>query len=406
MAEFNQLERLIALGLSRFPGVKKHLKFWFQKANYLLGPKPDSTWTGRLNKICSEGESFFGYYDKCPESPDSEWILFHNISSSTNPKEVNIKVIDKVSGNTVFTKATPAFNYQIGSRLQWIDKHRFIFNNYSPSGNQYCAEIHSIPKGTTTQLELPIFDCTSEFALCIDFKLLASLKSDYGYYAHRGNETDSRFADTFIIKLNLDSGNTSPLLSKSTLLSTLPNIDAADQGHYVNHLMISPDGKSFIFIHRWKRYGKVHHRLIWMDLQSLALKVLNTGMTSHCCWVNEKSVMGYMEHEGKTGYFLIDVESLSIRPYFQSNPPVMGDGHPSVRGEMTIFDTYPDRNRMQQLFLYQNGFKKLGSFFSPLQIEPALRCDLHPRFGRSLSDVYFDSKHEGKRHLYVLHLND
>ena len=87
----------------------------------------------------------------------------------------------------------------------------------------------------------------------------------------------------------------------------------------------------------------------------------------------------------------------------------MGDGHPSVFKNQMIYDTYPDRSGMKHLYLFDFEKKKqieLGSFYEPLKFYQESRCDLHPRFSKDGTRVFFYSVHTGKRKLYYIQLEE
>ena len=72
-------------------------------------------------------------------------------------------------------------------------------------------------------------------------------------------------------------------------------------------------------------------------------------------------------------------------------------------GRWMLYDSYPDAQRQQRLFVYdlrKRRGRELGQFYSLPAAISDFRCDLHPRWlpdGR----VSFDSTHEGHRGLYL-----
>ena len=77
-----------------------------------------------------------------------------------------------------------------------------------------------------------------------------------------------------------------------------------------------------------------------------------------------------------------------------------GDGHPSCHGDWIVFDSYPDKSRMQHLFLYNRKSDKiipLLELFHSVRYSGECRCDLHPRFSEDDKYISFDTVYTGKR---------
>jgi hypothetical protein len=178
--------------------------------------------------------------------------------------------------------------------------------------------------------------------------------------------------------------------------------------HSVNHLMISPDGSRALAIHRWYRHGRRYDRLLVVDPHgNTAAKILaDSGMVSHCCWIDTNTVLGYLRGPDDTDrYWLLDIGSGRTTRLSTDSLHQCGDGHPHVRGDWFVTDTYPDKARMQQLFYcnWKTGeVRRLGEFFHGFSFDGDTRCDLHPRLSADGKRVYFDSVFSGRRRLYCV----
>ncbi|EFP9911571.1 glycosyl transferase, partial [Shigella sonnei] len=68
-------------------------------------------------------------------------------------------------------------------------------------------------------------------------------------------------------------------------------------------------------------------------------------------------------------------------------------------------DTYPDKNRIKKLFVYdlvKNDYRELGLFYESMSFFSYSRCDLHPRISVDNRFLFVDSVHSGKRKLYFM----
>ena len=220
---------------------------------------------------------------------------------------------------------------------------------------------------------------------------------------------------------DLDSGQTTPLISLAELARYKPEPDMEDAYHFVSHALFSPRGDRFLFLHRWVkgdlRSGR--SRLMTMDIRGEHLHLFPTdGMASHMAWRGDDQVLAYCSVEGQDGYVLFDDRTQRFERIGQG--VLTSDGHPSfLRGvgaaEMPsrlVTDTYPDRSRRSSLLLYdmeRNDRVLMGQFRHPKRFASAdphknWRCDLHPRPDRKGRVVCFDSVHTGVRSLCTMEI--
>lgn len=415
MSEFSLKERLIARFLSRFPGVKRYVKNVYVLLNYYIYKKNYLSYVhckeiGDINPVAAniDGEDFFGYYDKLPSNKDG-WVLTHQSNVSTREdididKDIKILLSNIYSGEILEIGSSLSYNWQQGCRSQWIDDENILFN--SVKENKYVCNLYSIKERKILNVfNYPVQDSYGEFFLSIDYSNLAKVTKDYGYF-NNGIVQDS-YA---IAKVDIKSGNSEILLDYKEII----NIDYIEEFngafHTVNHIMISPEGDKFIFIHRYYIDGVRYDRLMLYNLYTKELKVLvNDGMVSHCCWKTNDIVFGYMRVKNTDGYYEISVNSLET--YFDSdiNDLRVGDGHPSINGRYLFFDTYPDKSRMQKIFYKLHSAKTpvlLLEVFSHPLFKESSRCDLHPRYDHRLGLLFFDSVFKGKRKQYYINVKN
>ena len=181
--------------------------------------------------------------------------------------------------------------------------------------------------------------------------------------------------------------------------------------HKFNHIMISPNGKKVMFMHRWfLNDGRRYDTLYVCNVDGTEIKAISDDdMVSHCYWFDNENVFAYLrDREVGDKYYMVDIATSKKTIVGEGVINKFGDGHPHVNRTKIIFDTYPDKARMKNLYMfdYKNSeLLKLGEFLESFDFYGETRCDLHPRFSFDGKKVFFDSVHEGKRGLYMMELN-
>ncbi|MBE0640918.1 MAG: glycosyl transferase [Bacteroidales bacterium] len=416
---YHRTERLAAMLMARMPRLKKIAKKAYQGLNYILYRR-EHHWDSShvLRRFDHEGlETFFGYYDHSPESPDGRYLLFHAVNPPSTamplPEEIAwVVVYDLKEEKVALSCSTTSFNWQQGARAMWVDNDRFIFNDYDADTDTHRSRMISLAqKRTIKTFAVPVYDVRGTAAVSLNFDRLQLMRPDYGYRDRQGRISLEALDDTHdgVSFLDLTTGGHQLILTIDQLKRFEPDDSFHAAIHWVNHLMLDPDAEGLIFLHRWKRSERVFHRLMYCKPDGSGLKVLAGGMVSHCTWNGSEEVIGFMSPNEMPGeYHRIAVEDGRRSILAQGVLDRFGDGHPSVKDGMMLFDTYPDRSRMKGLYLLdleKTVPVRLGSFFESLRYYGPNRCDLHPRWSRDGRTVYFDSVHEGQRRLYAMHLN-
>ena len=192
-----------------------------------------------------------------------------------------------------------------------------------------------------------------------------------------------------------------------------PRGDWTGAKHWFNHLLAAPGGKRFIFLHRWRgpKEGKSFAtRMFTADPDGKNLYVLDPyGKTSHFIWRDPRHVLAWAWHPSRgEKFYLYEDRTEKVEAV---GPEVMTvNGHCSYLpgGRWILNDTYPDRQRLQHLYLYEPREGKrvpLGSFYSPKEYAGEWRCDLHPRFSPDGRWASIDSPHGGQgRQMYLVDL--
>ena len=415
-----RLEQVINQKLNNLPYIKKYIKRIYQYLMYLVSSK--KIFEGNIIRISpnDEYEYFFGYYDKSPWDITNRYMLClkaKNTWTDVSPKEkADILLIDTAKNELDKERVkklgeTRAWNAQQGCMLQWLGpdyKSNIIFNDFRDG--EFCSVILNIKTLEEKIIKVPIYTVSSngKEALTLDFTRLYSLRPGYGYYNKIEETKGIPLPNKACIwKVNLETGEIKPILKYTDFAKFEPRKEMKGENvvHKVNHLMLSPNGKRFIVLHRWFNGQKKYTRLITCNVDGDDMYLLNDeDMTSHCCWKNNEEILGFMNKflYGQ-GYYLLTDKTQNYKRLWKE---LSNDGHPSYspNGETIVTDTYPNRKRIAEIkLLRETGeVEVIGKVFSPFKYDNDIRCDLHPRWDRNGEKICFDSVFEGKRGLYYI----
>lgn len=419
MAGFSAKERLVASVLSAFPGLKKAIKWLYISLNAVVYRK---NYTSNVNgknvskikqiEMHNGGETFFGYYDK-PCSNNGNILFYHTqqLTKKSPSSKASIDVMVKTdSGEIITIGITNTYNWQQGARAQWLDDDKVIYNYLQK--DHYGARVYSLKeRKVVTEFDMPVQDSyKNEYFLSINYGRIMKLRVDYGYrnLPLPSLEEMNKLDNDGIYKIDYHTKNSHLLHSLKDIVAFQSKPLFAECSHVVNHVMIRPDGQGFIFIHRYYQGKRRFDRLIYSDFKQMKI-LADDKMVSHCCWVDNSTILGYFRHNGRDAFYECDIDSGDIKCNETMSQLGYGDGHPSCYGNLVVFDTYPDKSRMQHLFLYDRKTDvvcQLLEVYQSIAYMNECRCDLHPRFSDDGKHIFFDTVYSGKRQLCYVTLKN
>lgn len=412
-------EQKINYQLNRFPLAKKIIKRSYQLIMWGISPRFKTN--SDIFQISPDDkfEYFFGYYDKSPWDITGRYVLCmkaKNTWSDPDPKDkAAIILIDTQNGNSVRQLAeTNAWNVQQGCMAQWLGpkyNEEIIYNDLNPKG-YYCSYILNINTGQKKELPMPVYSVSNDgqTALSLDFSRLHSLRKGYGY-SILPEETKGQAIPNkpCIWKIDIQTSKIEAIISYSDLVHFEPRVEMKNATHKVNHIMISPDGKRFMFLHRWFKGSRKYSRLITCNMNGTDMYNLSDDdMVSHCYWKNPHQIIAFEnKHKTGAGYYLMNDKTPD---YIHLWPEFDNDGHPSYspNGKLIVTDSYPNKKRISQIKVLEEDnsipIKELF-VYSPFKYDNNTRCDLHPRWKRDGKAICFDGVFKGRRRLYITHIN-
>jgi hypothetical protein len=386
--------------LRRAPGVKAAVKRIILGTGDLIpAPKMESPYPLR-EVFPSPRETFFGYHDVSPESPDSTHLLLHEYDAAEGDK-IRVSVIETKSGRRVEENLSRAFNFQLGSRALWLSDREFVYNDLR-DGDVLCTRLRNLVTGERKTFDTPVYGITkSRKLLGVNFERLRETGSEYGYQGHCA-------PGLWIKAVTIETGHEETLLTDEDL-RTIPTVELTESS-VVNHILPHPERDKFIFILRTFTRQKVRKDWLFLyDMESKSLRLITTGrMVSHYTWVSESRILAYAsDSAGRDGFFEIDVDA-DISTPVDSLKHLTGDGHPQFNEGRVVVDSYPNFRGVSKLWILDYsifaGLEEIARVRHGSRFSGPNRCDLHPRWSRAKDAVYFDSVATGARKLYVVPL--
>lgn len=314
-----------------------------------------------------------------------------------------------------FSIASGYFYSCLFAMTQWTPDHTpgvVVFNGID---KENIVSVWVDAHGNSVKIPFPVqvVHPQGNKALSLNYRRLARLRPDYGYKMEVKNfSPDQPLDKDGIWEVDLNSGNGELIISLSELINIQPRPEMEGAEHKVNHILYSPLGTRFVFMHRW--LGKVgkFSRLYVANSGDISLKILlDDRMVSHYSWEDEDHLLAWARHSSEGDrYYRINVTNSNLEVVGKDILDVLGDGHPSFSPDCRwiITDSYPDRRRQRHLLLFDQQKEKvitLGRFLAPWKFEGEERTDLHPRWSPDGTKISIDSSHQGVRGNYILDIS-
>lgn len=414
---FVELEQAGKEIFEQFPFIKRLAKRAYQLASVATSKEKIKSEGDVVRVSPDDGyEYFYGYYDKSPWDATDRYMICIKVKQaykSVAPKEPGVVgVIDTQDGNKFIKIGTShSWNVQQSCMAQWLGpdfSSRILYNDFREG--HYCAIVYNFwNKKEEKVLPMAAYDVARDgsFLLSLDFSRLHRMRPGYGY-SNLPETTKGELCPNkgCIWKVDTETGEVMELFKYTDLAAFEPDESMAGAEHKVNHVMISPNGKRFMVLHRWFQKGRKHTRLVTVNVDKTEMYNLSDDVfVSHCYWKNDNEILSFLrKEEFGNHYYLMKDRTQEYKMYW---PELKTDGHCSYSpdGSLIITDTYPNRKRIASVYLCteeDNRSRRIARVVAPFRYDNDCRCDLHPRWNRKGDKVCIDSVHEGKRGLYVI----
>lgn len=378
---------------------------------------------------------WFGYYDKLEFDPSGRYVLSNEVDfEGRSPNEndvIKVGMIDLEDGDKwIELGESRAWGWQQGCMLQFLPNSEtdVIWNDRQ--GDQFLSHIMNIKTMEKRTLPFAIYALSPDgiHAVTTDFERINNLRRGYGY-AGIPDPNEEVFApdNAGIYLCNLQTGEKELIISLAQMMEMpLPDTgdpkfdDYPNHMHWFNHLLFNTDGTRFIFLHRWKTpsnasVGGFGTLMYTSDLEGKDLRLIDySGYTSHFIWRDPEHIMAWTKiaPTGDGFYLFKDQEG--------AEPELEGEGIMTVNGHNTYLniqdndwilnDTYPDKDRVQKVYLYHVPTKKripMGDFYLDPKYKGEWRVDTHPRSSPDGTKVVVDCPNgEEGRQLAIMDISE
>lgn len=375
--------------------------------------------TFEVEKITPDdgGFWFFGYFDKYPWDASGRYVLANRAEfmdrQPTADDRLTVGMINRQDNNK-FIKIgkTSAWCWQQGCMLQWLDESKVIYNDCE--GDEFVSRIIDVFSGEKWTLCRPVYCITfdGKYALSINFSRLDKERPGYGYTGGEDEfENKNHPENDGIWLLDIQKNTARLIVSLEQIVRTFNRPEMDNHANWFNHLLFSPDGKRFAFLHRWRTSdGKHLTHMFTADIDGSNIYPLNLDdMTSHYTWFGNNKIIAFANRHGSGWNYYEFTDQTDIVKTVGPDMLYGIDGHCSYSPDKKwmLTDTYPahENGYHRSLFLFNNYSRELfelGSFYADPALATPLRCDLHPRWSRDGRKVCFDSIHEGARQIYIM----
>ena len=403
----------------------------------------------------ADANCFVGFHDIIPWSPDDSCIAIHRASQAMFEmedcgKQIDICLWRPQTAEIETIDTTTAWNFQQGSRLQWLPGRTdtLVFN--AMEGNRAVAVVRNIATGERRILPAPIYalSCDGKTSISPNFTTLSHRWKAYGYPPLAGNPQIADYGADGLWQLDIESGKESLFIStkRAAEFESVPSSDPSS--HFLCHASFSPDGSRVVFLHRFfSSDGGLFTRMIATDRAAKKLVLLAQEKVSHFDWIDNDTVLVWARFtggglakvrsrgllgatwlkpllrlaRGVTGqwkkkllaesYYQISIEAPKARVRY-GWPFLDSDGHPMI-GRLHRWittDFYPDKSGHLPLILFdRERMNRIDAHVfehNPRSHDTDVKCDLHPRWNRSERLIAVDTCEAGLRQVRVLDVSD
>jgi len=396
-----------------------------------------------------------GFHDIRPfNKTNNNLLILHKYSlkslgfKTDNNDKIDICIWDFINSKIQKIDETNTYSWEQGSRLQWYDKDKIIYNKID-NGNE-TSIIYDIVSKDKIKLNTCIYSINKNGnILSINYSRLWKLWKSYGYKDLKSindYKFESKPKNDGIYLIDRDfNKNIIFSINDAVNLCGLSNIK---KDFFLCHPTFNFDGDKFVSLLRYfNDSGALISYLIYTNLNNRENVILAREKVSHFEWISNNEIIVWCRNLNpkiiklRTNGFLeknifptlrkiINFSSMKMKNKILSNsyysinvkkPSNMikinndllnEDGHPQIspNNRFLITDTYANNKGYMKLILFDLLKSKsylIGEFkLAEYLINNKLKYDLHPRWDNSGKLLNIDSSHLDSRQNFVIDISN
>lgn len=426
-----------------------------------------------INKVfetpSKEGSEWFGYYNYDTLNGDQTKLLANRskVDGVAPQKGITIELgyYEIATGEWQKIGESDSWNWQQGAMMQWLPDDSIIYN--TSENDHLVAKIYDIKTKETRTIDWAIYGITPDGKKSITLDLERSYWCRaYHYQSVANPDVDGAVVESDgIFEIDLINNTRKRIISIHDVIKAEYQPYFDDCKHWIEHIMISKNGKYFCFLHRFSPIADVYKyetRICIANIDGSNLHVMPNWKKfewSHFGWcvddafsiytvqtnamTNKFKAADRSETKAASGFnikgtivkcltFAKNMLPPSVRRmikgqanYYQyytcDSNGIFSlssdirlkmfniDGHPSFtnNGRYMITDSYPDSKQYQHLMVYDTHTHKglvLADLYAYYHGNPA-SCDLHPKLCANNKYIVVDTAYDEKHHMIVLELD-
>lgn len=424
--------------------------------------KLQNRFVSQIFETQSDTADWFGYYNYDTLNYDQTKMLCNKSPTDgcaiERGMEIELGYYDIPEGTWHHIGVSDSYNWQQGAMLQWLpgkgNENKVIYN--FSKDNHFKSCIYDIVTGEEKIIDYPIYGIAPDGkrAIALNYERSYWCRA-YHYQSVVNPEYDVRVAeDDGVFEVDLEHNTVSRIVDIYDVIN-MEHEECFDEAkHWLEHIMISPDGSKFVFLHRFSLGVGYATRICIVNIDGSSLQVIGNWHKydwSHFGWKGSNEFVIYTVESIKLTKSLVTpmmsaekpkrnlkliaisaikkvipkrLKAMAHKRYYQHYVNQEGrfvlegvyncsalriDGHPSFTEDerYMITDSYPFEDGFRHLIVYDTKTGKacvLAKLYAALWGNPA-SCDLHPKLCKNNNYVVVDTAYTGKHCMICFKIN-